>query len=369
MTDENFAIVVGISRYKGESDYPRLDGPLYDVDHICDWLVDPKGGNVKPDNIYKLTTPPHLMEPGQDEDRDAMTWTPDQAAFIRAYQDITIGNGEYRHRDSRLYLYFSGHGFSQSADTTARAALFAANAFGPARPNIPGTVYAEAAKRVAVFREIVLIMDCCRDVQRNSPYAAYELDQTESGNAERVKLFAMYASAKNGKAQEREFASQGKVFGLLTHGFVRALDEAPTNVLGQVSSTTLNNYLKFNWDTWCPPGYPPPQPPRTVPADAGDIFFSSRKTLFTQRFVVDGAAPAAVKLKSAGLDAVGTFGPDRIIWVERNDPEKIEIEFDVTDGRKQFALQLPPGEHTLTIPGAPERQLTFMPEATHDVRI
>ena len=369
MVDENFAIVVGISRYKGGTEYPPLDGPLHDVAHICEWLTDPNGGNVKPANIYRLTTPHDLIVAPQDGAPDAATWTPDQGAFIRAYQDITIENGEYRRRDSRLYLYFSGHGFSQSADTTARAALFAANAYGPARPNIPGTVYAEAAKRVAVFKEIVLIMDCCRDVQRNSPYAAYELDQTESGNAEKVKLFAMYASAKNGKAQEREFASQDKVFGLLTHGLVRALDEAPTNVLGQVSSTTLNNYLKFNWETWCPPDYPAPQPPRTVPADAGDIFFGSRKTLFTQRFVVDGAVPPAVKLQSAGLDAVGTFGPDRIIWVERNDPEKIEIEFDIADGRKRFALKLPPGEHTLTIPGAPERRLTFLPEATHDVRI
>lgn len=368
MVDDNFAIVVGISRYKGGTEYPPLDGPRYDVEHICDWLVAANGGNVKPGNIYKLITPPELFEPLQDG-APPPQWTPDQSAFIRAYQEITIENGEYRRRDSRLYLYFSGHGFSQSADMTARAALFAANAFGPARPNIPGTVYAEAAKRVAVFKEIVLIMDCCRDVQRNSPYAAYELDQTESGNAEKVKLFAMYASAKNGKAQEREFKSQDKVFGLLTHGLVRALDEAPTNVLGQVSSTTLNNYLKVYWKDWCPEGYPAPPPPRTVPADAGDIFFGSRKNLVRQRFVVGAAAPAAVKLQSDVLEAVGTLGVDSISWSERNDAEQTEIAFDVAGGQKQFSLRLPPREHTLTLHGTPERRIVFNPEEEHVIEL
>jgi hypothetical protein len=366
--DENYSIVVGISRYRSPQDYPPLDGPLNDVDHICEWLSDPNGGNVKPANIYPLTTPARLISPAGDVNPGELAWTPDQAAFIRAYQDITIEAGQYVHRNSRLYLYFSGHGFSQSADTTARAALFAANAYGPARPNIPGTVYAEAAKRVALFKEIVLIMDCCRDVQRNSPYAAYELDQTESGNAEKVKLFAMYASGKNGKAQEREFKSQEKVFGLLTHGLVKALDEAPTNVLGQVSSTTLNNYLKIYWPEWCPKDYPAPQPPRTVPADSGDIFFGSRKELFAQRFVVDSNA-TAVKLQSQHLDAVGMLGPDCITWAERNDPSPIEIRFDVANGEKHFALKLPRGEHTLTISGSPERDLIFKPEVQNDVRI
>lgn len=369
MPDDNYAILVGISRYRGDADYPPLDGPLHDVEHIQEWLADPLGGNVDRKNISVLTTPSELVTLKAGANPDTLDWSPDQAAFIRAFQAITLHEGHYRRRDSRLYLYFSGHGFSQSADTSARAALFAANAFGIARPNIPGTVYAEAAKRVGLFREIVLIMDCCRDVQRNSPYGAYELDQTESGISEKVRLFAMYASAKNGKAQEREFAAHGKVYGLLTHALVKALDEAPTNVLGQVSSTTLNNYLKVNWKKWCPLGIPAPEPPRTVPADAGDIFFNTRRKLATQQFTVDSPSVAALRLQSDVIDAVGTFEGDQIYWRERNDLETVMIALEDVGNRKQFSLRLPEFEHSLTVAGLHGYTTTFVPGAQNVIEL
>lgn len=371
MADENYAILVGIARYRGSTDYPPLEGPLQDVAHMRQWLVDPNGGNVPDKNIFVLATPSTLLDPVPDADPAKMSWTPDQATFIDAFQAITTENGEYKRRESRLYLYFSGHGFSMAADTTAKAALFTANAIGIARPNIPGTVYAEAAKRVGLFREIVLIMDCCRDVQRNSPYAAYELDQTESGLAEKVRLFAMYASAKNGKAQEREFADNGKVYGLLTYSLIRALDEAPTNVLGQVSSSSLNNYLKVRWKKWCSVGLPAPEPPRTIPTDAGEIFFGSRKPLITQPFVVSSPAPATVRLQSEklDLDVVGELGADGVSWSARNDPHEIAIMYDQDSGQRRFALKLAPCAHTLSVFGRPDATITFNPRADHVIAL
>jgi len=377
MDDENYAILVGIARYRSDTDYPPLDGPRQDVAHIRKWLVDPNGGNVPRKNIYVLATPRTLLKPGRGTDPAQLSWTPDQAAFIRAFQNITIDTetGEYKRRDSRIYLYFSGHGFSVAADTTDKAALFTANAFGIARPNIPGTVYAEAAKRVALFKEIVLIMDCCRDIQRNSFYAAYELDQTESGLAEKVRLFSMYATSKNGKAQEREFADKGRVYGLLTHALIRALDEAPTNVLGQVSSTNLNNYLKIRWEKWYSPTVPAPvpipipAPPRTVPAVAGEIFFGSRKKLVAQPFIVRSTGPSIVRLESAHLDVVGELGADGVCWSARNDPENIVIKFGDVAGERGFALKLAPCPNTLSVSGRPEATITFDPRIDHVIAL
>lgn len=367
MADENYAILVGIARYKGHDDYPPLDGPRNDVALIRKWLVDPNGGNVKRRNIHMLTTPRRMFRPASPA--GPTEWTPDQTGFRNAYEKITTVDGAYVRRDTaRLYLYFSGHGFSLAADTTARAALFAANAIGMVRPNIPGTVYAEAVKRVALFKEIVLIMDCCRDVQRNLPYGSYELDQTESGNSQKVRLFSMYATAKNGKAQEREFSADGKVRGLLTSALVRALDEAPTNVLGQVSSTTLNNYLKVKWPDWCPQDFPPPPPPRTVPDDAGDIYFSSRKPLVSQQFAVGSSGPAAVQIESDYLIARGTLAEGEIRWRELNDPQIIPIPFGADGGKRTFTLRLAPCSHTLSImsaAGQTESTRTFVPEADH----
>lgn len=367
MADENFAILVGIARYKGRDDYPPLDGPRNDVAHIRKWLVDPNGGNVKRRNIHLLTTPRRLF--GQAPPAGATEWTPDQTGFRNAYEKIVTEDGEYVRRDnSRLYLYFSGHGFSLAADTNAKAALFAANAIGIVRPNIPGTVYAEAVKRVALFKEIVLIMDCCRDVQRNITYGPYELDQTESGNSQKVRLFSIYASAKNGKAQEREFGTDGKVYGLLTCALVRALDEAPTNVLGQVSSTSLNNYLRVCWDDWCPGGDPKPTKPRTVPDDAGDIYFNSRKPLVSQQFAVGSPGPAVVEIDSEFLMARGKLAEGEICWQERNDPQIITIPFGSDGGKRTFSLKLPPCTHTLSIfsaAGQVDSTRTFVPEADH----
>lgn len=369
MAHENYAILVGIARYRGDTDYPPLDGPRQDVAHIRKWLVDPNGGNVPRHNISVLATPRTLLKPAPGADPAQLNWTPDQTAFIRAFQKITIENGQYNRRDSRLYLYFSGHGFSVAADTTDKAALFTANAFGISRPNIPGTVYAEAAKRVGLFREIVLIMDCCRDVQRNSPYSAYELDQTESGLAEKVRLFAMYATAKNGKAQEREFADNGRVYGLLTHALVSALDEAPTNVLGQVSSVNLCQYMKVRWEKWAAMDLSAPAPPRTVQSVAGDIFFGSRKPLVAQPFVVRSTAASTVRLVSSQLDVVGELSADRVCWSERNGANEISIPFDDVAGERSFALKLAPCAHTLSVSGTPDTTMTFDPRTDHVIAL
>jgi hypothetical protein len=148
---------------------------------------------------------------------------------------------------------------------------------------------------------------------------------------------------------------------LLTHALVRALDEAPTNVLGQVSSTSLNNYLKINWSRWCPPGVPAPQPPRTVPADAGDIFFNTRRKLATQQFAVSSPGLVAMRLQSDLLDAVGTLDSQQISWRERNDPEAVVIAMEVVGDRKLFSLKLSECEHSLTLAGIDSCKKTFIP--------
>lgn len=356
MSNQDFAILVGIARYKDNNTYADLNGPPNDVKRIEHWLQDVNGGNVPSANICRLLTPPVLMRPPLGgAPGNGKPWIPNRERFTAAFNQIALDptTGQYKRHDGRLYLYFSGHGFSQSVDMTARAALFAADAFGISRPNIPGTVYAEAAKRVALFREIILIMDCCRDVQRNSHYGAYELDQTESTLSEKVRLFAIYASAKSGKAQEREFPSEnGNVFGLLTHALVRSLDEAPTDVAGRVSGTALNNYMKVHWPDWYPVGMSPP-PPRTIYSDAGEVFFNSRKALKKQKFTFTTPVPAPiqVRLQSDVLDATGSLADDEVIWRGPNDAWTVVIPFDpdAPPGRKSFTLKLPAITHTLKV--------------------
>jgi len=71
---------------------------------------------------------------------------------------------ENRNQSGRLYLYFSGHGFcNRDSNRDAEAALYTANASKDQFAHIYGTFFARRAKAKALFKEVVLIMDCCRD--------------------------------------------------------------------------------------------------------------------------------------------------------------------------------------------------------------
>src|SRR5215218_7008866 len=61
----------------------------------------------------------------------------------------------------RLYLYFSGHGFEPVAE---EAVLLMANATRRRlNYHVPGRVVANAFYRSGFFKEVILLMDCCRD--------------------------------------------------------------------------------------------------------------------------------------------------------------------------------------------------------------
>lgn len=375
MADPNFAIVVGIARYRDPVIYVDLEGPPNDVERMVEWLTATNGGDVLPKNAHVLLTPPNLLN-GQAPPAVApgvpLTWSPDKSQFANTFYSIVLDNdGQYIRRNSRLYLYFSGHGFSEYDEDVPRAALFAADAFGLATPNLPGSVYAEAVKRVSLFKEVVLIMDCCRDELANSKYGSYELDRTPGGGEQNVKLNALYAVPKRGKAQEREITgTNGKVYGLLTHALVKSLDEGPTDVVGRIWMSQLVNYMTMHWQEWHPEQ--PPPPPRLSRYDSEDVFFNSRKTLIPQKFTVPSplTEEMRVSLWSDSSQAQGVVTNDKVLW---RDPKAwtVEVPFDESPipGRQAFTLKLPGESHTVCVIRADAPSQTFQPEANHAINL
>lgn len=377
MPDPNFAIVVGIARYRDPEAYADLNGPLNDVDRMLDWLTDENGGNVDAQTGLKvLRTPEQLLNPDAAPAGASRNgaWTPDRAEFASAFSAIVLDRqGQYIRRDSRLYLYFSGHGFSEYQENVPRASLFTADAWGAATPNLPGSIYAEAVKRTALFKEVVLIMDCCRDELNNSRYGAYELDSTPGGGEQNVKLNALYAVPKRGKAQEREVPGEdGKIYGLLTHALVKSLDEGPTDVLGRISMSQLVNYMAAHWQEWYPEQ--PPPPPRTNRYDSPDVIFNSRKPLIAQRFSVPSALPAdlSISLSSASLWAQGIVTKDKVLWRDPNNVWMLEVPFDdppPDPDRRSFTLKLSPEKHLVRILNSDAQEQVFLPEANHVIHL
>ena len=201
MAQEDFAILVGISRYRHSERFPALDGPLNDVDRIYDWLL---GEDVPAGNIKVLKTDASLLGLTHDQIRlqPRSIWTPTYPLYSQMFLEVVQDqqSGDFRYSEGRLYLYFSGHGFSNSRDVVPRAALFAADAWGVQISNIAGSLYAEAVQQGALFKEVVLIMDCCRDSEINVPYNIPDVNVVEDPASQSVKVLQIYATPKRGKA-------------------------------------------------------------------------------------------------------------------------------------------------------------------------
>jgi hypothetical protein len=271
MPRNDYAILIGISHYPYPG-FPPLQGPPRDVQRFHDWLIDPQGGDVDPNHITILLSPdpPPQVTPDQAPPR----FSDFQVAF---QQLITGGSGSVQyHSDNRLYLFFSGHGFCEIRNQMPQAALYAANASRLFNWNIAGTLYALWAKEVAIFGEIVLVMDCCRDAEATKMLMNPPLPTISNlGAARDVKLFCVYAAPKGGKAQERPMPElNNQVHSLLTHVLLDAFQHATPDDKGNVTGHRIKGYIEGIWPTVC--GDIPADKPEIYIPPSGDIVFFRR---------------------------------------------------------------------------------------------
>lgn len=155
---EDYAIITGINLYPGLS---SLQGPEIDAQMFASWVTDPNGGSVPSANVHTILTS-HYHPPPPNSPLEA---DPNALRFRAALLNIiTVPPRNHEtHVGRRLYLYFAGHGF-QGNSTWEEAVLYTANAVPIAPEYIQGTRYANMIKSAGLFKEIVLVMDCCRSV-------------------------------------------------------------------------------------------------------------------------------------------------------------------------------------------------------------
>lgn len=287
MPRNDYAILVGISYYPAEG-FPPLEGPPRDVQCFYDWLIDPQGGDVDPGNITRLLSP----DPPPQVTSDMAP--PQFGDFQVAFQHLVTGGGRsiQNHSQNRLYLYFSGHGFCEIRNQMPQAALYAANASRLFNWNIAGTLYALWAKEVALFGEIVLVMDCCRDAEAtkmlmNPPLPAI----ANPGSARDVKLFCIYAAPKGGKAQERPIPElDNQVHSLLTHALLDAFEHATPDEKGNVTGHRIKGYIEDIWPTLCG-DIPADKPEIYIPPSGDIVFFRRPPTRISQKIRIASWLP------------------------------------------------------------------------------
>jgi hypothetical protein len=278
MSKEDFAILTCISRYPNPG-FSLLTGPLNDLRIVEEWLIDPARGALLPENVKKIQTPKPYPQDQDPQNFDPNLAPPRAEEFHMLFRKLLKQRMDMgRERvTGRLYLYFSGHGFcNRSQEKPAEAALYTADASREIYEHIFGTHYARVAVSWALFKEVVLIMDCCRDSEiARVPTPKPFRDTPDDGLAADVQFLSIYAVPKGGKAQEKPIPERnGDVHGLLTHVLLKLLDEIVPSNGHLISATELRGHLLANWDALC--GEDPAPRPEVYLPPAGEIYFPTK---------------------------------------------------------------------------------------------
>ena len=161
MNDLHYALIIGIDRYPGISD---LSGARADARAFAEWLQADDGGGLPVENV-------RLVE-AVGEFSTASDATPTHGHVDKALLDVTRAVRVRLDADpdaweaTRLYLYAAGHGF---APLGGEGALWLADAEDQAwSRNIELPLYAQWVTQCALFREVVVLADCCRDRTRDA---------------------------------------------------------------------------------------------------------------------------------------------------------------------------------------------------------
>jgi len=314
----HYAVVIGINRYPALSD---LTGPRADAEEFYDWLVDDSGGRVPPANIHRVILD-QTQESAFGSPDDAKPTSHDielklkkiHATFARAMDEDPSPWDE-----SRLYIYASGHGIVPS-DGSGAGSLLCPSTDPPNNywDTIGLSEVHDWYRAAGMFRDVVLLADCCRDRRPVAPAWKPRFGETEHyGPSQLLMAFATsYA--------ELAYEDLDRARGYFTSALVEGLRGGAANpASGEIRADALAAYV-FNAVEAMTAGTPFEQVPEIRgdlgrpmvlrPAGLGPLPRKRRTVVL--RFP-DGYCDA-VQLQCAG-EAIDRWDPARGPWRLRLD--------------------------------------------------
>jgi hypothetical protein len=227
----DFAVVVGVGRYPllaAEGVAPDLEGPDNDAQAVREWLVDPGGAGLPMGNVKVI----------RSVDFDPLDPLDPQPATQRVERELQWVEQQTRQTPGgRLYLYFSGHGFSPVFE---EGALFTAEATQLS----PSYVYAHAwlrwFRKAQRFRESVLWMDCCMNYQQSIPVREV-LMRAQLGTGVPGPAFISLAAQTKSALECR--MPDGRVHGVFTWTLLQGLRGGAADERGRVTGESLRAFL------------------------------------------------------------------------------------------------------------------------------
>ena len=223
--EQDFALVVGINHYRALN---PLDGAMDDARAFHHWLLAEAGGNLPEENITAFLSTPDAKHPRLDE---LVDWFIELIETHSPDLDEKIGR--------RLYLFLAGHGIGPGID---EAGLLTPNTSALAVKYLAARRFADYYREAALFDEVLLFMDCCRDHEWDLPQPYFPLRrQVDVGAAQAVKNMYVYATGFGRKARERDF--DGMIGGIFTRALMEALSGKAADGKGRITGEGLKSYL------------------------------------------------------------------------------------------------------------------------------
>lgn len=244
---DDYAIVVGINRYPA---FTSLQGPEADALRFRNWLVSPTGGMVAMNHVRTIFSSDY-SDPDPD---DISTWQPaldDLKLAFRKYSDQAYDNEKNKGSSRvgrRLYIFLSGHGITPAkaaSNFLDDAALLSAGASQTAPgEHILGHSWAGWFHNAAAFDEIILLMDCCRDLKNNVIPVPCTLLPLINDRRDEVRLFYAVATELDSKSWEQDFGSPPERHGVFSYALMQALQsETLSDSEGRLTGSLVAQYL------------------------------------------------------------------------------------------------------------------------------
>ncbi len=227
MNESDFALVVGLNEYKA---LDPLNGAKGDAQAFADWLADPDGGGLPAGNIRTFFSNSEATEPRLE---DLVEWFENLIIDNAPTLDELIGR--------RLYIFLAGHGIGPDINS---AGLLTPTTSLISVKYLAGRLFADYFREAALFEEVVLFMDCCRDNDWDLPDPFFPLRRkVDAGAAHTVRFLYIYATGFGRKS--REMAFNGAVSGIFTFALLEGLrgEAGAVDPQGRITGESLAKFV------------------------------------------------------------------------------------------------------------------------------
>lgn len=317
----DFALVIGIDDYDQEDKgLANLHGAKDDAFDVAKWLMDENGGGIEKENCHIVISNFDPLAPFHPQITKEL-----KAIVKKAQADPDNSN--------RLYFYFAGHGVVEELEFDELdydAGFCLANWTELSRrAALSARAYRKIFVRSGLFREIVILADCCRNPKIKVEALPPEIDFKERlGPHRKARLFIGFSSQMGEPSYEMP-DEEGKVRGAFTEVLMEALRGGAVNASGDIDGDSLTGYLKKRLPEVTQRKYNIVQEPQIHNG------FNDVKLNF-QKKALAGKVECHIKL---GMARTGT--------IYLVDEQGEDINFFDTATAREFQIKLPKGEYLL----------------------